>query len=63
MNLTKAPEKGLMYATYIDKMIFEPYCRDELTEAISEEKLLELHLFDQDINTEWFGQERVWLKI
>ena len=50
MNLTKAPEKGLMYATYIDKMIFEPYCRDELTEAISEEKLLELHLFDQDID-------------
>ena len=49
MNLTKAPEKGLMYATYIDKMSFEPYCRDELTEAISEEKLLELHLFDQDI--------------
>lgn len=49
MNLTKAPEKGLMYATYIDKMIFEPYCRDELIEAISEEKLLELHLFDQDI--------------
>ena len=31
MNLTKAPEKGLMYATYIDKMSFEPYCRDELT--------------------------------
>lgn len=46
MDLKKAPEKGMMYALYIDKVVYEPYIsRPSITE---EKGLLELHLFDEE---------------
>lgn len=42
--LSKAPQKGMMYALYVDKMIYQPY---NSLDEISDEGLLELHLFDK----------------
>lgn len=47
MNLSQAPEQGIMYALYIDRVVFEPYKKEELPEIEELRKnLLELHLFD-----------------
>ncbi len=47
MKLEQAPEQGIMYALYKDRMIFEPYKKEELPKEDELKKnLLELHLFD-----------------
>ena len=47
MDFSKIPEKGTMYALYMDKMVYRSYNREELQEDTAlTEKLLELHLFD-----------------
>lgn len=47
MNLLNAPEQGIMYALYKDRVVYRAYKREQLEQ---EEKLmddlLELHLFD-----------------
>lgn len=49
MNINLAPEKGIMYALYIDRMVFQKYTKDQLTkDAYLEDKLLEMHLFDEN---------------
>lgn len=49
MNINLAPEKGIMYALYIDRMVFQEYTKDQLTkDAYLEDKLLEMHLFDEN---------------
>lgn len=49
MDFSKIPEKGTMYALYMDKMVYRKYDRRELLEDTAlEEKLLELHLFDEN---------------
>lgn len=49
LNIDKAPKQGTIYAAYIDKMVYKSYKRlEELAEYLSEEKLLEMHLFDQE---------------
>lgn len=44
-----APKKGTIYATFIDKMIYEEYGElSEIEEYLSDKNLLELHLFDKE---------------
>lgn len=64
MNLEKAPEQGILYALYIDRMEFRRYDRTSLLQKDVEENLLELHLFDEEkeyryIKTESGEIERV----
>lgn len=47
MNLLNAPEQGMMYALYIDRVVYKPYKRDQLAEEALMKNLLEIHLFDQ----------------
>ena len=48
--LDKAPEKGIMYALYTDRMEFSRYHKAELlkNENKLKENLLEIHLFDRE---------------
>lgn len=49
MNINLAPEKGIMYALYIDRMVFQEYTKDQLLkDAYLEDKLLEMHLFAEN---------------
>ncbi len=49
MNLEKAPEKGIIYALYTDRVVFERYEKESLPdEMVLQDNLLELHLFDQN---------------
>ena len=44
MDLTSIPERGTLYALYLDKVKYEKYSRKELLEDRQlTEKLLELH--------------------
>lgn len=48
MLLDNAPDKGTMYALYVDRVVFKAYSKDELlNDLYLEDKLLELHLFDK----------------
>lgn len=50
MNLLDAPEQGTMYALYTDRVVYQKYDRGDLPEEeILKEKLLELHLFDEEV--------------
>lgn len=50
MNLLDAPEQGTMYALYTDRVVYQKYNREDLPEEeILKEKLLELHLFDEEV--------------
>ena len=46
MNLEKAPEKGIMYALYIDKVVYRKYSLEEFYGEDWQKNLLELHLFN-----------------
>ena len=46
MNLSKAPEQGIMYALYTDRVEYRPYKKEELSKDDLQKQLLELHLFD-----------------
>ena len=49
MLLDNAPDKGIMYALYVDRVVFKTYCKDELlNDLYLDDKLLELHLFDKN---------------
>lgn len=49
MDLSKAPEKGIVYALFRDRVMFERYSMEELEKSRFEgNNLLELHLFDED---------------
>lgn len=46
-NIYQAPESGIMYALYIDRMVFQTYVKEELLKDPElETNLLEMHLFD-----------------
>ena len=49
MELLKAPERGMLYAHYTDRMEYRPYEREDLLlkEKDLQKNLLELHLFDE----------------
>ena len=49
MELLKAPEHGMLYALYTDRMEYRPYEREDLLlkEKDLQKNLLELHLFDE----------------
>lgn len=49
MELLKAPERGMLYALYTDRMEYRPYERENLLlkEKDLQKNLLELHLFDE----------------
>ena len=50
MNLLDVPEQGMMYAIYTDEVKYEKYNRSDLNEKeILRENLLELHLFDEEV--------------
>lgn len=50
MLLDNAPDKGTMYALYVDRVVYKSYSKGELlNNPYLEDKLLELHLFDKDI--------------
>ena len=45
--LDNAPQKGIIYATFIDRMVYEKYeALSEIEQYLTEDGLLELHLFD-----------------
>lgn len=47
MNLLQAPTKGMIYALYKDRVVYEQYEKEKLpSEDVLKENLLELHLFD-----------------
>lgn len=47
MNLLQAPTKGMIYALYTDRVVYEQYEKEKLpSEDVLKENLLELHLFD-----------------
>ena len=47
MNLANAPEKGMMYALYTDRVVYKKYTKENLPSAQELlHNLLELHLFD-----------------
>lgn len=47
MNLEGAPEKGILYALYTDRVVYADYLREQLPpEEELTCNLLELHLFD-----------------
>lgn len=47
--IENAPQKGTIYATFIDKMVYRKYqSLSEISEYLTEEGLLELHLFDAE---------------
>ncbi len=49
MDLSKAPERGIVYALFRDRVIFEKYSIENLEKSRFEgNNLLELHLFDED---------------
>ena len=49
MNLCEAPDRGIMYALYTDKVIYEAYRKEQLpSEDELMNNLLELHLFDRE---------------
>lgn len=49
MNLLNAPEQGILYALYMDKVVYRPYKREEIEKDENLTKnLLEMHLFDAD---------------
>ena len=49
MNLLNAPERGMMYALYADRVIYKPYQKEQLdSEEVLMKDLLELHLFDDE---------------
>ena len=49
MELLKAPERGMLYELYTDRMEYRPYEREDLLlkEKDLQKNLLELHLFDE----------------
>ena len=49
MVLLRAPEHGMLYALYTDRMEYRPYERENLLlkEKDLQKNLLELHLFDE----------------
>lgn len=50
MNLLDVPEQGMVYAIYTDEVKYEKYNRSDLNEKeILRENLLELHLFDEEV--------------
>lgn len=50
LNLENAPKRGTIYATFVDKMIYTSYSSLEEVESYAkEENLLELHLFDKEV--------------
>ena len=47
LDMNHAPQKGTIYATFIDKMVLKKYVMlSEIEEYLVETGLLELHLFD-----------------
>jgi len=47
--MDNAPQTGILYATFIDKMVCKKYTSlSEIEEYLTEEGLLELHLFDSE---------------
>lgn len=49
MNLCNAPDSGIMYALYTDRVIYETYRKEQLpSEDELMKNLLELHLFDTE---------------
>lgn len=49
MNLSNIPEQGMIYALYRERVVYQPYKKEdqELEKLLAEEEnLLELHLFD-----------------
>lgn len=55
MDLSKAPERGIIYALFRDRVVFERYSKEELEKSRFEgDNLLELHLFDEDTEYRMF---------
>ena len=47
--LDNAPQKGTIYATFIDRMVYEKYEKlSDIEQYLLEDRLLELHLFDKE---------------
>lgn len=49
LNLNEAPQRGTIYATFIDKMVYKKYASlDEIKDLLTADNLLEMHLFDKE---------------
>ena len=58
MNLCNAPDSGIMYALYTDRVEYRPYKKEELSEDAIQKQLLELHLFDNTTEYRMIQSER-----
>ena len=53
--MENAPQRGTIYATFIDRMVYEKYeSLEELEQYLIEDGLLELHLFDREKELRFF---------
>lgn len=60
MNLLNAPEQGMMYALYIDRVVYRHYKREQLESKEQLMKdLLELHLFDSKKEYRYIKSKKV----
>lgn len=49
LNFNEAPQRGTIYATFIDKMVYKKYASlDEIKDLLTADNLLEMHLFDKE---------------
>ena len=47
--LDNVPQRGTIYATFIDRMVYEKYEKlSDIEQYLVEDRLLELHLFDKE---------------
>lgn len=48
-KINEAPDSGIMYALYVDRVVYKDYHKEDLlNDSTLEDKLLELHLFDEN---------------
>lgn len=48
-DLNKAPERGTLYAVFVEEIVYEKYSsKEEVKERLGHGELLELHMFDKN---------------
>ena len=59
-----APEKGVMYALYTDRMVYKSYSKEELPDEVTLTKgLLELHLFDENKEYRYINKRKGQIEV
>lgn len=59
MNLSKAPEQGIMYALYTDRVEYRPYKKEELSKDDLQKHFWNCICLTTQQSTESYGQNMV----